>query len=67
MGGYSGKAVACFMGDASGRKDGCWEIFVWHDGEFPFSEEHTGSPARLHHCDAHQFIDFGETLLSLTS
>jgi hypothetical protein len=33
---------------------------VWHDGEFPFGEDHDGEPRRLHHCSAGQFIRFGQ-------
>jgi hypothetical protein len=69
MGGYVGKAVAVFdrrwfdhtSGSANG---GCIEVYVWHDGEFPFSEQ-DGSPALLHHCDPEQFIRFGQKLAEL--
>lgn len=53
MGGYSGKAVA--VGPA-----GCFAVYVWHDGEFPFEGE---APVKLHHCDARQFINFGQAVL----
>lgn len=66
MGGYVGMAVALFDKGWKERNDGaamggCIDVFVWHDGEFPFSEG-VGSPAVLHHCSPSQFIDFGETL-----
>lgn len=54
MGGYAGKCVVLRMAE-------CFDVFVWHDGEFPFDE--SGSPGRppaeLHHCDPEQFIKFG--------
>lgn len=49
MGGYVGKCVVQPLG-------GCFEVYVWHDGEFPFEGN---SPVELHHCDADQFIRFG--------
>lgn len=52
MGGYAGKAWII----PDGREDGCFEVVVWHDGLFPFSEE--GSPTVLHHCDPDQFREF---------
>ena len=63
MGGYVGKAAAFI-------EDECFEVYVWHDGEFPFSCGQTdrdvpASPVRLHHCDADQFISFGEELKRL--
>jgi len=70
MGGYVGKAVV----HASG---GCFDSYVWHGGEFPFSDDRDGLsyeeaehsrqslPIRLHHCDPDQFIDFGETVKKL--
>jgi hypothetical protein len=66
MGGYVGKA-AVHVGDGP---DACFEAFVWHDGEFPFSgdddrTEGHRSPARLHHCDAEQFVRFGATVALL--
>lgn len=65
MGGYVGKAVAV-------RDDDCLDVYVWHDGEFPFTEadhqpwEGTAGPARLHHCDPGQFIGFGKVLEAWT-
>ncbi len=55
MGGYVGKAVAVI---AKGPES-CVDVFVWHNGEFPFGE---GEPRKIHHCDPKQFIGFGETL-----
>lgn len=41
--------------------DGCFDVYVWHDGDFPFADDLDGGPPReLHHCDADQFIQFGE-------
>ena len=61
MGGYSGKAVVvldkCWHTNGVSRVGGCFDAYVWHDGEFPFEE---GNPRRLHHCDPAQFVAFGE-------
>jgi hypothetical protein len=57
MGGYVGKAVAVICKDSD--EGSCFDVFVWHDGEFPFSEE---NPAELHHCSAEQFVRFGEQI-----
>jgi len=64
MGGYVGRAVA------KRDESGCWDVWVWHDGEFPF----TGSsgpyddfkkPVLVHHCEPGQFIAFGQFLDSV--
>lgn len=53
MGGYVGMCLV----DLS-QQTKCFSAAVWHDGEFPFATgEH---PVILHHCDADQFIRFGE-------
>ncbi len=70
MGGYGGKAVVVPNNDAKGAEEStCFEVFVWHDGEFPYSAENGDdrSPAHLHHCSAQQFIRFGETVARLTA
>ncbi len=65
MGGYVGKAVAVFGkaddGDtADDMENQCFDVYVWHDGEFPF---HDGEdPVVLHHCSAEQFVRFGESM-----
>lgn len=65
MGGYVGKAVVVF----DKEKPGCFEAYVWHDGDFPFKgRDHYGNenfPECIHHCSAEQFIDFGRTVLAL--
>jgi hypothetical protein len=55
MSGYVGKCVVEFLGD---EPDGCFDAWVWHDGEFPFSDSRQ-KPRALHHCAAAQFIRFG--------
>jgi hypothetical protein len=55
MGGYVGKCVV------TGAGEGCFDAYVWHDGEFPFGDG--PSPNRLHHCHPGQFIAFGEAVL----
>ena len=53
MGGYVGHAVAVL--------NDCMDVYVWHDGEFPFDAV-DGSPACVHHCDPEQFVRFGRLL-----
>ncbi len=70
MGGYVGKAVVLLDKEWSEQENGCrfggcFDAFVWHDGEFPFSGEDGDQPVRLHHCDPEQFVDFGETVAKL--
>lgn len=65
MGGYGGKCVVSPGGSdpvnrAKDAADQCFDVYVWHDGEFPFGAEQ--NPAVLHHCLAQQFINFGETV-----
>lgn len=67
MGGYVAKCVVELLKDGDGTIDveGCFEAYVWHDGEWPFSEADSGrSPARIHHCMAEQFVRFGREVLS---
>jgi hypothetical protein len=59
MGGY---VSHCIVVGAGGGE--CFEAYVWHDGDFPFSDDDV-SPRELHHCDAGQFIRFGEWVQSL--
>ena len=59
MGGYVALAVVV---DAKSNPPGCFEAWVWHDGEFPFDESGGQHPAHLHHCDPEQFVEFGETV-----
>ncbi len=64
MGGYVGKCIVVPVPATGGM---CFDVYVWHNGEFPFRGE--GDPAvqpiELHHCMASQFIDFGEWLETL--
>lgn len=66
MGGYHGKCVV--VGPHPGSS--CVDVYVWHDGEFPFrGDDPTGwegdkrKPARVHHCDVEQFVDFGQLVI----
>lgn len=66
MGGYVSKCVIVPNDD-----DSCFDVWVWHDGSFPFRDDggwdgQHRSPAHLHHCDARQFIEFGELVERLT-
>ena len=60
MGGYVGKCIIETYGT------GCADVYVWHDGEFPFgeasSEDRRQAPVRLHHCAAEQFEDFAKDM-----
>lgn len=64
MGGYASHCVVV-------PGAGCFDIYVWHDGDFPFGDDATNGwgdprgPAELHHCSAEQFVGFGEFLASL--
>lgn len=57
MGGYTSACVAVPSGS-------CWDVWVWHDGEFPFDSEDQG-PVLIHHCDPFQFVSFGTWLIGL--
>jgi hypothetical protein len=65
VGGYAGKAVAGV------DEDGGVNVWVWHDGQFPFrslddqDEEPPRSPVLLHHCIPVDFIQFGQSLEGL--
>lgn len=63
MGGYVGRCVVLTdcrgIITPEGAPGDCFDVLVWHDGEFPFAEDDTRDPARLHHCDPAQFIAFG--------
>lgn len=68
MGGYVGKAVAVLT---RGWPE-CFDVYVWHDGAFPFVGKGTtcavcdnkiaNNPMVIHHCDANDFIRFGQAL-----
>lgn len=60
MGGYVAKAIAIF--DKDSNEDGCVDVLIWHNGEFPFGNDE--QPRRLHHCLGEQFITFGKFLKS---
>lgn len=61
MGGYVGR---CWV--APNGNGGCFDVWIWHDGEFPFDGARSGAaPAFLHHCDPEQFIRFGQWVASL--
>lgn len=59
MGGYVAAAVIAFP---PGVENPCFDVYVWHDGEFPFNPvtEPNMEPTFLHHCNPQQFIDFGK-------
>lgn len=61
MGGYGSKCVIQLIPDEE-REDTCFEAWIWHDGDFPYTDS---DPVRLHHCSAEQFIRFGHFVLGL--
>ncbi len=58
MGGYGGKCIV--LTEKENENNTCFDVFVWHDSEFPFSGL---KPVEIHHCMAEQFIRFGEEVL----
>lgn len=58
MGGYVSKAVVKVSKSMIKSGQQCFDIFIWHDGDFPLGGH--GSPILIHHCDPNQFIEFGE-------
>jgi hypothetical protein len=74
MGGYVGKAIVVITPDVDpgenvrqpGDYDRCFDVYVWHNGKFPFSDDEydqSVSPIRLHHCCPSEFIEFGEFVI----
>lgn len=61
MGGYGGKCVVQ-MYTGAGAMNECFDAYIWHDGEFPFGD---AQPTVLHHCDAQQFVTFGNLVAGL--
>lgn len=64
MGGYVARAVAVIDDDL------CIDVYVWHDGEFPFDGlcqdcRIPRQPVKVHHCDPGEFIKFGQFLETL--
>lgn len=67
MGGYIAKAWASLSCPEQGQAS-CFEVLVYHDGQFPFDEDTRdapSAPAHLHHCAPEQFIEFGNFLKGL--
>lgn len=62
MGGYAGKCVVVFSKKSDDDHPPCFTALVWHDGEFPFSDDDMQgqNPRRIHHCSAKQFVAFGD-------
>ena len=63
MGGYVSKCWVVPDGDHDPDPDGCcFDVHVWHDGDFPFTGEDDfhghRDPVVLHHCDADDFARF---------
>jgi hypothetical protein len=62
MGGYVSHCVVVV-------DDTCVDVYVWHNGDFPFTGNdgwgEAQSPALIHHCDGEQFVRFGEFVAQL--
>ena len=63
FGGYCGPA-AVYIGDGS-NEESCFELVVWHDGEFPLGDGNPGEPIAVHCCSAEQFVRFGKRVLAM--
>ena len=61
IGGHGSK---CVIETAVGDPDDapCFDVFFWHDGEFPQDDE---PPVRLHFCDVEQFERFAQKVRRL--
>lgn len=66
MGGYVGKAVARVEPLSESDRGDCVMVWIWHDGEFPFSESE-GIPAVLHICDFGDWLSTLELLFKFQS
>ena len=68
MSGYTSRCVVVVEDPQNGADHACFEAYVWHDGQFPFdSDDDRGRvPARIHHCNAQQFVNFGELVKRLS-
>ncbi len=65
-GGYTPKCIAVFnkrweLFDNGSAIGGCIELYIWHGGEFPFTDE-DGEPKHIHICSPEQFIILGKFL-----
>jgi hypothetical protein len=56
MGGYVGRCIVVV--------GGCFDVYVWHDGEFPFKGDgpRGQNPVKIHVDDPEQWVRFGEQL-----
>jgi hypothetical protein len=60
-GGYVGRCIVHtlrVMSDGDTRLAGCFDVYNFHDGEFP-----SDKPTTYHYCAATQLIDFALTVL----
>lgn len=67
MGGHPAKAIVVPL-PTNDDTDMCFDVYVWHDGEFPFKGEGDWGkrpPTELHHCSPDEFIEFGGFLKGL--
>lgn len=65
MGGYVARALAV------SDDDGCVDVYVWHDGQFPFTGHCQScgderSPVLIHHADGDDWVRFGVFLARVT-
>lgn len=58
MGGYVGRALV------AGHAGGCGELYVWHDGEFPFRGDGPKGrqPVSIHVCDPDRWVELGDQI-----
>jgi len=65
MGGYRGLCVVVSDQNAGEGELPCFDVYVWHDGEFPFGyQDDSKQPVRLHHCNPEQFVNFGKAVIA---
>jgi hypothetical protein len=64
MGGYCAKCVMVY--DRSGTDNGHLEIFVWHNGDFPFitGDDDEEKPRKIHICDPTDWKHFSEKMMA---
>jgi hypothetical protein len=56
-GGYCGRCIVIFT---KGQNSPCFDVYNWHDGEFPTDED--DHYTLYHYCDVDQMINFGKTI-----
>jgi hypothetical protein len=62
MDGYAAPAVVYRPPGMDGNDSGCFDVFVWHDGLFPFDGQCNNcasprQPVHMHLCSAEQWLE----------